>query len=252
MSKLISLIVLSILLVATPSMAVVTQENVQSTATHIEGPVLSLTGYVVPEDGVLVVRNGVRGFEPISVTFDGVEMIELESFQTNYNVALTVGFYYLDVTAGDVGDIVVTYLSNGTDQKAITASTLVGMDSFGENVLTSANGPNLALGTIFGEDLVLSAAMMYGSGIPEERFHVLDSYDTVPETLFHEMKFQTGSLEMLVPNTNVTLGYENTRETGYMEHAMILVSVPEPDVSLATAVALLAVIGIARRRSPQG
>ena len=252
MTKLVSLFTLLVLLVATPSMAVVTQENVQSTATHIEGPALSLPGYVVPDDGVLVVRTGVRGFEPISVTFDGIEMIELESVQTNYNVALAVGVYYLDVMAGDVGDVVVTYLSTGTDQKAITVSTLVGMDAFGEIVVTSANGPNLALGTIFGEDLVLSAAMMYGSGIPEERFHTLDSYDTVPETLFHEMKFQTGSLEMLVPNTNVTLGFENTRETGYMEHAMILVSVPEPRVSLALLVGSLALLALGRRRSPQG
>lgn len=243
MPKLATLFVLLGLLFAGPSVATVTQENIQSTATHIEGPSLSLPGYVVPEDGVLVVRNGVRGSEPISVTFGGIEMLELESVQVSYSgVALAVGVYYLDVTAGEVGDIEVTYLSHGTDQKAITASTLVGMDTFGEVVVTSANGPNLALGTIFGEDLVLSAAMMYGSGIPEERFHVLDSYDTVPLALFHEMKFQTGSLEMQVPNTDVTLGFENTRATGYMDHAMVLVTVPEPDTTLSLFAGVLAAL----------
>ena len=44
---------------------------------------------------------------------------------------------------------------------------------------------------------------------------------TVPETDYHEMKLQTGHVDASSPGDH-TLGFQNTRATGYMDYALIL------------------------------
>lgn len=199
---------------------------VQSAATHIEGPLLTMPNYTVPEDGLLVVRIGAAAGLSDAVTFAGEEMIHLSSLEVTHARTISVEMFYLPVTAGDSGEIVVDYGFAGTDQKALVASTLVGVDTIETLQSSNAGGPNLAEDTITTtrpDSLVLSVFTAFGSGITEEVgvSHVLDAFPTVPETDFHEMKMQTGHIDATAPGS-FTLGYQNTRASGYMDHVMLL------------------------------
>ena len=199
---------------------------VQSAASHIEGPLLTMPNYTVPEDGLLLVRIGAAAGLSDSVTFGGEQMIHISSVEVTYATTISVEMFYLPVTAGDSGAIVVDYDFSGTDQKALVASTLVGVDTIETLQSTNAGGPNLAEDTITTtrpDSLVLSVFTTYGNGITEEVGvgHVLDAFPTVPEADFHEMKMQTGHVDATVPGS-FTLGYQNTRASGYMDHVMLL------------------------------
>ena len=161
-----------------------------------------------------------------AVTFAGEEMIHLSSLEVTHATTISVEMFYLPVTAGDSGAIVVDYGFTGTDQKALVASTLVGVDTIETLQSSNAGGPNLAEDTITTtrpDSLILSVFTAYGSGITEEVgvSHVLDAFPTVPETDFHEMKMQTGHINATAPGS-FTLGYQNTRASGYMDHVMLL------------------------------
>ncbi len=199
---------------------------VQSAATHVEGPILTMPSYTVPEDGLLLVRIGAAAGLSSSVTFGGEEMIHISSVEVTHARTISVEMFYLPVTAGRSGAIVVDYDFSGTDQKALVASTLVGVDTVETIQSSNAGGPNLAEDTIAttrGDSLILSVFTAFGSGITEEVGvdHVLDAFPTVPDADFHEMKMQAGHVNATAPGS-FTLGYQNTRASGYMDHVMML------------------------------
>ena len=209
-----------------PPSGVAAVENVQSTAEWREGPTLTMANYVVPENGLLVVRIGAHAGVSDSVTFDGEEMIHISSVEVTYATTISVEMFYLPVSAGDAGPIVVDYVRSGTDQRGMVVATLTGVDTVELFQNSNGGGPNLAQDTITttrADALVLSAFTDFGDGIPEEvgTGHVLDGYPTVPETDYHEMKLQAGHVEAASPG-DYTLGYQNTRATGYMDFALIL------------------------------
>ncbi|MGB0619537.1 MAG: DUF4215 domain-containing protein [Myxococcota bacterium] len=201
-------------------------ENVQSTAEWREGPTLTMSNYVVPGDGLLVVRIGAHAGVSDSVTFAGEEMIHVSSVEVTYSTTTSVEMFYLPVTAGESGAIVVDYVRPGTDQRGMVVSTLTGVDTIELFQNSNGGGPNLAQDTVTttrANSVILSAFTDFGDGIPEEvgTAHVLDGYPTVPETDYHEMKLQTGHVDASSPG-DYTLGFQNTRATGYMDYALIL------------------------------
>ena len=232
--------IMLIVLLALPVKAI-ELTNVQSAADYQEGAVLSLPGYFVQDDGLLIVRVGVRGNPPSSVTFSGVPLDLVDSVEFTDTVKISTEIRSLPVIAGEVGEIRVTWASTGTDQKGLVAATLVDADTLLDTAVSVAAGPNTvrqAILTTYPDTMILTAFTDFGNGIPAILDHTLDGYPTVPEADqfgngFHEMKFMAGHLIAEEPGY-YDPGYENTYLPGYMDHAMITATyVPEPDIEAA-------------------
>lgn len=238
--------------------------GVRAAATAREGSSLTLRDYVVPTDGLLVVRLGTRGSTSASVRFAGEEMIHAASMDVTYFTTLAVEMFYLPVTAGESGAIDVVWARSGTDQRGLVAATVEGAtDLEFARVYTDGSvqqngriGPHRAQVDVAAtrDSALLSAFTVLGAGIPAivGGNHVLDGYPTVPETDFHDMKFLAGHVSS--PGARAySLGYRNTRATGYMDYAMIVASftrVPEPSVGTGLLVGGMGLAGLKRRRRP--
>lgn len=223
--------------------------GVASQATASEGQTLVLGEYVVPVDGVLVVRLGAQGRLSESVTFAGVEMLHASSLEATYAATLSAEIFYLPVQAGQAGPIVATYLAPGTDAKSLVAVTLPGEHALAETQSETAGGPNLAELEISAaaDAVVLSSITIHGNGIPaiSGAGHTLDGYPTVPETIFHEMKHLGGHLAPGASGGH-TVSYQNTRPTGWMDYALIAAAftpVPEPGFWVGIWVGCVALAG---------
>ncbi|MEM9174489.1 MAG: hypothetical protein AAGC67_04585 [Myxococcota bacterium] len=238
--------------------------GVRTASTAQEGATLTLPRYDVPTDGLLVVRLGARGASSRSVRFDGEEMIHASSLEVSYFATLSAELFYLPVAAGASGPIEVAWSHDGTDQRALIAATVEGATDLafarvytgGEVRQDGRTGPNTAAATISsgGPAAILSAVTVFGSGIPESLggTHVLDAHPTVPESRFHEVKVQGGHVLTTGPGDH-TVGFQNTRPTGYMDYAMVVASftrVPEP--SLGTGLLFGALALATRGRRAQG
>ena len=236
--------------------------GVQSIATAEEGPALTLPQYTVPADGILVVRVGTHGGASNSVRFDGEEMIHASSLEVTYFTTVSVEMFYLPVQAGETGAIEVTWLNSGTDQRALVAATIEGATNLevarvstdGSPQQDDRVGPNLAQMQLDStqDSALLSALTVFGSGVPEivGPDHMLDDHPTVPESTFHEMKFQAGHIAANGPGTH-TFGFQNTNALGYMDYAMIVASftqVPEPGFAAALGAGVAGLAALGRRR----
>jgi len=241
------------ILVSLPASAVSLQ-NIQSIATPDEGSTLVLGNYVGPEDGILLVRTGVKGRNPTSATFAGIPLETVEALYLPYEFETSVAMYTLPVLAGDSGDVVLSYASSGTDHRGMTVATMEGVEGLEAVSTEFAEGPNLAATTIdTGQtgSLVVSAFATHSRGIPEEwgAGHVLDGYPTQPEVVYHQMKFLAGSIEAGAPGP-YTLGFQNTRPDGYQDFGLIVASftaAPEPGFGVALAVGAFALCLLTRK-----
>ena len=175
------------------------------------------------------------------------EMIHASSLEVTYFTTVSVEMFYLPVQAGETGAIEVTWLNSGTDQRALVAATIEGATNLevarvstdGSPQQDDRVGPNLAQMQLDStqDSALLSALTVFGSGVPEivGPDHMLDDHPTVPESTFHEMKFQAGHIAANGPGTH-TFGFQNTNALGYMDYAMIVTSftqVPEPGFAAA-------------------
>ncbi|MGB0620925.1 MAG: hypothetical protein ACPGVZ_15810 [Myxococcota bacterium] len=253
-----------VLLLGTTTATALEVLGVESASTAQEGPSLTLPQYTVPVDGLLVVRIGTHGGASNSVRFNGEEMIHASSLEVTYLTTIAVEMFYLPVEAGEVGDIAVTWRRNGTDQRALVAATVAGASDLEiARVWTDGSpqgngriGPNVAeiQMNATGASALLSAFTAFGNGVPEITGpdHVLDDHPTVPESTFHEMKFQAGHVE--APGASAhTIGFRNTNALGFMDYAMIVASftaVPEPGFALTLGAGVAGLAAFGRRHRP--
>jgi len=236
--------------------------GVQAASTAVEGATLTMREYIVPVDGLLVVRVGARGSTSQTVRFAGEQMIHAASMEVTYFTTLSVEMFYLPVVAGESGAIDVVWGHSGTDQRGLVAATLEdATDLEFARVFTDGlvqqdgrTGPNLAQVDVAStrESVLLSAFTVLGSGIPEivGARHALDGYPTVPESAFHDMKLQAGHM-IATGAGNQRLGYRNTNPRGYMDYAMIVTSftrVPEPSVGMSVLIGSVAIAAVGRGR----
>jgi len=209
--------------------------GIESFASPREGATLRMPSYTAPANGLLLVRIGARGSVSQSVTFAGRQMMHVSSMEVTYFDTLSTEMFYLPVLAGESGAIAIDYGFSGTDEKGLIAATLVGVtrlasvQTYTDGEVTQANriGPNLAQAAFAtpASGVVMSGVTILGAGIPAivGAGHDLDGYPTVPESDYHQSKVLAGHVLAPSPGT-YTLGYQNTRPTGYMDYAMIIAS----------------------------
>ena len=216
-----------------PDMGSSAVRGIESFASHLEGATLRMPSYTAPANGLLLVRIGARGSVSQSVTFAGRQMMHVSSMEVTYFSTLSSEMFYLPVLAGESGAIEIDYGFSGTDEKGMIAATLTGVtrlasvQTYTDGEVTQANrvGPNLAQAafTTPTTGVVMSGVTILGAGIPTivGAGHALDGYPTVPEADYHQSKVLAG--HVLAPSAGIhTIGYQNTRPTGYMDYVMII------------------------------